>query len=272
MKHNRTRRILSLLFALLLTAACAGCGAQKQSASADGSLQKILDSGRFVLGLDAGFPPMGFADEDGNIVGFDIDVAQAVCDKLGVELVKQKIDWNEKETLLNEGKIDCIWNGMSVSPARAETMNLSEPYMNNEMVFVVWGSSTIRSRSDLKGKLACVQDGSTAQEILEASELYADLRVKPLPEIASMLEDLKRGNSDVAFLDSVAAYYLIASGQKDYYVLPGNLAEEEYAVGFRKGDQALRDRVQEILNELRQDGTLAEISVKWFGSDIVTLK
>ena len=274
------KTILTRLFAGFAAAAlliCAGCGngstqmsaaeTQKASSSAtDDSLQKILDAKKLVLGLDASFPPMGFTDE------FDIDVAQEVCDRLGIELVKQPINWDTKEEDLNLGKIDCIWNGMSINAARAEAMNLSEPYMKNEMIFVVPGGSDVKTMNDLRGKTIGVQTGSTAQEILEASDLYSGITVTPLEDNVTLLNQMELGFSDAVFLDSVVAYYFIASNSKDYFVLPGNLEAEEYAIGFRKADQSLRDKVQEILSAMKADGKLGEISEKWFGSDVTTVK
>lgn len=238
----------------------------------DNSLQKVLDEKKLVLGLDASFPPMGFTDESNEIIGFDIDVAQEVCDRLGVELIKQPINWDTKEEDLKVGKIDCIWNGMSINPARAEAMNLSDPYMKNEMIFVVPANSDIKSMDDLSGKTVGVQTGSTAQEILEAADLYKDITETPLEDNVTALNQMELGFSDAVFLDSVVANYFITSNNKDYVILDGNLESEEYAIGFRKEDQALRDEVQKTLSEMKADGKLGEISTKWFGSDVTTVK
>ncbi len=263
--------LLSLAAALLLSAA--GCGSAEDGARAgDDSLQKVLDAGQLVLGLDVGFPPMGYIDGSGEIVGFDIDVAQEVCDRLGVELVKLGINWDTKETTLNNGTIDCIWNGMSVTPARAEAMNLSEPYMKNELILVVLGSSDAKSIRDLGGRSVGVQTGSTAQETLEASDALADVKPVAYETNQELLQELKLGNVDVALVDSVAAYYFVFQSDVPFFILPERLGEEEYAIGFRKGDQALRDRVQELIGEMKADGTLGVISQKWFGSDITTVK
>lgn len=270
MKKTSLTRLLAILAAAALLLALTGCGA-KEPAATDASLKKVLDSGRLVLGLDASFPPMGFMDGD-EVVGFDIEVAQEVCDRLGVELVKRPIDWDEKEKLLNDGTIDCIWNGMSVNASRAAAMNLSDPYMKNEMIFVVAEDSTIKAMSQLKGRAVGVQEGSSAQELLEASELYEGLTVTLFGDNVALLNALAEGRLDAAFLDSVVAYYFIASGDRAFYVLPGNLGEEDYAIGFRKDDQALRDRIQEVIAGMNADGTLRKISVKWFGSDIISLK
>ncbi len=205
-------------------------------------------------------------------MGFDIDMAEEVCKRIGVTLVKQPIDWNNKVEELNLNRIDCIWNGMSINASRAEAMNLSEPYMRNEMVFVVPGNSSIKSMDDLNGKTIGVQTGSSAQEILEASELYKNISVTPLEDNVTLLSQMELGFSDAVFLDSVVAYYIISKNNKDYVVLPGNLEQEEYAIGFRKSDQALRDKVQETLSAMKADGTLAKISEKWFGSDVTTVE
>ncbi len=236
----------------------------------DDSLQKVLDSGKFILGLDATFKPMGYTDENDNIVGFDIDVAEEVCARLGVELVKQPIDWDTKEQDLDAGKIDCIWNGMSINASRAEVMNLSEPYMENAMVFVVANGSSVASQADLDGKTVAVQSGSTAQEILEGSDL--NVTETALATNVECLQQLELNLVDAVFMDSVVANYEIKETGKDYVILPDGLEAEEYAIGFRKNDNALRDKVQEILSEMKADGKLGEISTKWFGSDITTVK
>ncbi len=247
--------------------------AQNDTASdADQSLQKVLDSGKLILGLDATFKPMGYTDENDEIVGFDIDVAEEVCARMGVELVKEGINWETKEQDLNAGRIDCIWNGMSINPSRAEEMNLSEPYMKNAMVFVVPANSDVTSMADLSDKIIGVQNGSTAEEILMASEIGSTITEQAMATNIEALQQMELGLVDAVFLDSIVANYEITSAGKDYKVLPDGLEEEEYAIGFRKADQALRDEVQKILGEMKADGKLGEISTEWFGSDITTVQ
>lgn len=274
MKVSILKKLLILLFAALLISSFAGCSDSRRSDSVkdDDSLQKIRDAGQLVLGLDTEFPPMGFVNESGEIVGFDIDVAQEVCDRLGVSLVKQGINWDEKENDLNSGKIDCIWNGMSVTESRAEAMNLSEPYMKNELIVVVSGDSTIKNLHDLSKKTIGVQSGSTSQDVLDGSSDFSDVRAKAYENVLLMLQDLEEKKLDAVLVDSVAAYYYIFSKDEKYYILSDSLGEEEYAIGFRKNDQKLRDEVQRIISEMKADGTLGEISKKWFGSDITTVK
>lgn len=271
--------LASLLAAALSLSLLAGCGGESiatsstttgSEAGADESLQKVLDSGEFILGLDATFMPMGYTDENDEIVGFDIDVAEEVCNRMGVKLVKKGIEWSANVATLNAGTIDCVWNGMSWSETRNEEMNLSEPYMKNEMVFVVTENSDVQASADLNGKRVAVQSGSTAQEMLADSELQVE--AVELGTNVEALQQLELGLVDGVFLDSVVANYEITQNNSPYRVLPDGLSEEDYVIGFRKNDQALRDKVQETLKEMKADGKLAEISTKWFGSDVTTVE
>ena len=252
------------------TTAAAENSDETAAASEDASLQNVLDSGKLILGLDATFKPMGFTDDEDNIVGFDIDLAEEVCKRMGVELVKQPVDWDTKEQDLEAGKIDCIWNGMSVTDERAEIMNLSDPYMKNDMIFVVKTDSAIASQADLDGKTVAVQSGSSAQTILAESGL--NITTVELATNVECLQQLELDLADAVFMDSVVANYEITTTGKAFTVLPDGLSPEEYAIGFRKNDQTLRDEVQKILSEMKADGTVEEISTKWFGSDITTIQ
>ncbi len=275
MKNSVIKKIIAAVAAAAMLTVSVGCGNSDKGSSSskeDNSLQAVLDSGKFVLGLDATFKPMGYTDENDQIVGFDIDVAKEVCNRMGVELVTEGINWDTKEQDLNAGRVDCIWNGMSVSPSRAEEMNLSEPYMKNSMVFVVPADSSAETMDDLKDKKIGVQNGSTAEEILMASEIKDTITEQPIGTNIEALQQMELGIVDAVFLDSVVANYEINSSGKDYKILPDGLEEEEYAIGFRKNDQKLRDEVQRILSEMKKDGKLGEISTSWFGSDITTVK
>lgn len=242
-------------------------------AGEDKSLDSIKEKGKFILGLDDSFPPMGFRDENNEIVGFDIDLAKEVTARMGVELVVQPISWDSKEMELNSGNIDCIWNGMSINDERKEAMNLSEAYLRNDMVFVVLDSSAYNSQADLAGKNVAVQNGSSAQEILEGSEFKGQAgSIIGYDDNVTAFMDLDANGVDAVFLDSVVANYFITSKNKPYRILSDVLYEEEYAIGFRKNDQALRDEVQKILSEMKADGKVGEISTKWFGSDITIIE
>lgn len=268
------KKILSaFVAAVMLCTAFAGCNGDNNSASGDNSLKNIKDKGEFVLGLDASFPPMGFKDENDEIVGFDIDVAKVVAERMGVTLKPQPIDWNSNVMELNSGNIDCVWNGMSINESRQEQMNLTEPYLRNQMVLVVLSDSGFTCQADLAGKVIAVQNGSTAQELLEDSEFRSTVKeVVGYDDNVTAFMDLEGKGVDAVFLDSIVADYFITSQSKPFTVLPDGLYEEEYAIGFRKGDAALRNEVQRILSEMKADGTLGEISAKWFGADITIVK
>ena len=146
------------------------------SGSDDDSLQKIKDKGTLVMGLDIALPPMGFLDEDGKVTGFDVDLAKEVCKRMGVELVTQGIDWNMKESELDAGKIDVIWNGYTINDDRKAKVNMTDAYMGNRQVLVVMEGSDIKSADDLEGKRLTLQEGSTAYDALEAyPEIKASL-------------------------------------------------------------------------------------------------
>ncbi len=271
-------KMLGLASAAALLLAMGGCTKKPTGSSADSpsgedtSLQAVLDDGKLVLGLDATFKPMGFTNENDEIVGFDIDVAKEVCSRMGVALELYSVNWDTKEQDLNAGTIDCIWNGLSVSDERKKMMLMSEAYMNNEMVFVVTGDSEIKTLDDLKDAKIGVQNGSTALEILNASEVVANgATPMELSTNVEALQQLELDMVDAVFLDSVVANYEIVSTGKDYVVLKEGLSSEEYAIGFRLGDQALCDEVTKTLKEMAADGTLAEISTTWFGSDVTTI-
>ncbi len=180
-----------------------------KSDAKDDSLKKVKDAGKFILGLDATFKPMGYTNDKDQIEGFDIDLAKEVCKRMGVELELKGIDWQTKEKTLDSGMIDCIWNGLSYSKERDKAMNLSEPYLNNDMVFVDGKGSTFKSLDDLKGKKIAVQTGSTAQEILSESDLAKDITIVELGTNVECLQQLDLGMIDAAYMDKVVADYEI---------------------------------------------------------------
>lgn len=261
--------VVSLIASLVLFAGCA-----KEKPAGDVSLQKVLEKKTLVLGLDDAFPPMGFRNENNEIVGFDIDVAREVCKRLSVELVPQPIDWNAKEQELNTGKIDCIWNGFTITPARQEQLDFTEPYVGNAQVLVVRADVPIAKLSELAGKQVGLQAGSSAADALEAAvEFKATLaKVVEFKDNLTALMDLDARGVDAVVMDLLVANDNIARSGKAYRILEERLAPEEYGVGFRKGDRTLRDAVQAQLSAMAKDGSLAEIATRWFGADITTVK
>ena len=261
--------ICVIVTALILFAA--GCS-KNDAGSGDQSLRKVLDAGQLVLGLDDNYPPMGFRDDSGQIVGFDIDLAQEVCKRLDIDLVMQPIEWDKKEEELNSGNIDCIWNGMSASPERAKVMCLSESYLRSSLVFVTMNDSDIKEVNDIKGKKVGVQSGSTTEDELNNSTLISEITLVGYGDNGEVMKSLEEGTIDVAFIDSISTYYYSSTSDERFYILPNSFCKEELAIGFRREDHALRDKIQETLGEMKEDGTLKIISEKWFGSDITILK
>lgn len=263
------KKLFAVIFAMMLTLTSFAC-----AESADTSVEKIIEKGTFILGLDDSFPPMGYRDEDNNIVGFDIDVAAAVAQRLGVEFIAQPVVWEAKELELSSGNIDCIWNGMSITSEREESMAMTFPYLNNKMIFYTRADAGIATLDDLKGKTVAMQNGSYAQELLEGE--YADLAatfadVLGFDDYLTALMDLQNGGCDAVLMDLVVGDYKINGMGATDITAAVALADDNYGIGFRKEDAALRDKVQEILIEMKKDGALAEISTKWFGSDITVV-
>ncbi|MBO5574687.1 MAG: amino acid ABC transporter substrate-binding protein [Ruminococcus sp.] len=282
MKKGIVKKIACAAMAAMMLFAV-GCGSSSSSSDSksgtssstggdDNSLKKVQDAGKLVLGLDATFKPMGYTDENDKIVGFDIDLAEEVCKRMGVKLETYNVNWDTKEQDLNAGTIDCIWNGLSVSDERKKQMLMSEPYMNNSMVFMVKKDSGVKSKDDLKGKKIAVQNGSTAQEILKDSDIGKESTMTELATNAEGMQQLDLKMVDAVFLDSVVANYEITSTGKDYEVLADGLSEEQYAVGFKLGANELCKKVEDTLKEMKKDGKIEEISKKWFGSDVTTIK
>lgn len=193
----------------------------------DDSLQKVKDKGALTLGLDDSLPPMGFRSSDGEVVGFDIDVAQKVCEKMGVTLYTQSIDWNAKEQELSSGKIDCIWNGFTINEERKQNMNLTFPYMTNRQVVVVLKDSEIKSLADLSGKKVVLQQSSTAEQALDKNEeLKNSLKeVVKVKNNVIALNDLGRSGCDAVVMDeTVARYY---KSRTDQLALDASAAGEQ---------------------------------------------
>ena len=273
-KKDLTKRsLISLSFVLVLvfavSAMFAGCNNTSLS-QGDNSWEKIKEKGVLVLGLDDNFPPMGFRDGKGEIIGFDIDVAREVCSRLGIELKLQPIDWSAKEQELNSGNIDCIWNGFTITEERKENVLFTEPYMKSRQIIIVLANSPYNQLSDLEGKKLGLQAESSADDALNASE---DFKSK-LKEVVYFDDnymafmDLVKGGVDAVLMDEPAAKYYMQLINNNIRIFDKELAIEQYGIGFRKSDKALMQKVQETLKEMAKDGKLAEISNKWFGEDI----
>ncbi len=263
------KKILAIAVLMLFCAATFAVASGSKEAGEDLSLNKIKERGTFILGLDDSFPPYGFRDENQNIVGYDIDLAKAVCERLGVQLICQPIDWNSKEQELNTEKIDCIWNGFTITPERLEALAFTTPYVDNSQVVVVKKDSKVKSLADMKGKTLGLQAGSSAADALEgAAEFKKSLKtVVEFKENLTALMDLEIGGVDGVLMDIGVAQQAITKNNKPFVILSESVASEKYGIGFRKGDLALRDAVQAALEEMVKDGTMKTIDMKWFNEE-----
>ena len=252
-------------------------------AAADDSWDKIVEKGEIVLGMDDAFPPMGYTDTTtGEIIGFDVDVATEVFSRLGVELKLQPIEWSTKEMELDGGNVDLLWNGYSYTEERAEKQTLSDAYMKNNQVILVKEDSSYQSLADLAGKSLGVQSDSSAESALEseeATEFRESLgEIVPIDDYSKAILEIQNGLIEAIAIDEVVARFYLTNDPGAYRILEKedgtveSLAVEDYVIGFRKGDQALCDKVNETLKEMKADGTLAEISEKWFGEDVTTIE
>jgi polar amino acid transport system substrate-binding protein len=240
------------------------------AAGGDESLAYIVNRGKLILGLDDSFPPMGFRHENNEIVGYDVDLAKEAAKRMGVELVLQPIDWNAKEQELNTKEIDCIWNGFTITDERKQVITYSPPYLENAQVIVVKGNSPVKTLADLKGKIIGLQAGSSSVDALDdAVELKASVKeVIEYKDYLTALMDLDVGGADAILIDLVVANDNINRSGKDFRILEETLAAEQFGIGFRKGDEALMNKVWETLLEMAKDGTVAKISTQWLGADI----
>lgn len=248
--------------------------AETEASQADA--KEVQDSGldgTFTVGFDQDFPPMGFVGDDGEYTGFDLELAQEVAKRLGVEFVPQPIAWDSKDMELNSETIDCIWNGFTMT-GREDGYTWSEPYMKNSQVFVVAKDSGITNLEGLAGKIVTVQADSSAEAALkEDPDLAATFgTLQTTPDYNTAFRDLEMGAVDAIAMDVIVAGYQFEKKNSDEFViLDDQLSEEEYAIGFKKGNTALRDAVQAELDAMAEDGTLKTVSEKWFGRDITTI-
>ena len=283
------KRLLSAVMASAMVLSLAACGGAKtETTAAETTAEKKEETttaatiaaetaaeaagGTLIVGFDQDFPPMGFVGDNGEYTGFDLDLAKEVASRLGLEYKAQPIAWDSKDMELESGNIDCIWNGFTIT-GREDDYTWTTPYMANKQVFVVANDSDIKSQADLAGKVVEVQADSSAEAALKENQDLANTfgQLLTTPDYNTAFMDLEQGAVDAVAMDVIVAGYQIKQRNADFKILDDSLSEEEYGVGFKKGNTELRDKVQEALEEMAADGTLAKISDEWFGEDVTTI-
>lgn len=232
-----------------------------------------IDKDEWIIGLDDTFAPLGFRDANGELTGFDVELAKAMGEKLGKKLILQPIDWSMKEAELNSGNIDLIWNGYTINDERKEKVDFTVPYLDNKQIIVVLADSPIQTKADLAGKAVGAQSESSAVTAMEKeADLYAsfkDGKAVTFEDNNQALMDLDAGRIEAVVADEVVVrYYINLKGAGNYRILDEDFGAEEYGVGIRKGDTKTVEAFNQAYEELKADGTLAEIATKWFGSNI----
>lgn len=262
---------LSMVFSLN---ACAGnsTGQSTEEATTVASGEKKT----FTVGFDAEYAPYGYMDENGEYVGFDLELAQAVCDMEGWELVKQPISWDSKDFELEAGNIDCIWNGFTID-GRENDYEWSDPYADNSQVVVVPEDSDINTLADLAGKIVGVQAASAALSLLTGKGNQADLgatfgTLQEFGDYNTAFMELQAGSIEAVAMDIGVANYQLESRGDGFKMLDEKLNTEQYGIGFLKGNTELRDTVNEDVKKLAEDGTVAKLAEKYGISDLICLE
>ena len=265
------KRAISLFVAVLMCALLlAGCGNQQEKTGWD----YVKQNGKLIVGLDDTFAPMGFRDADNNLVGFDIDLAVEVGKLLDIEIVFEPIDWAGKELALSSKRVDCLWNGMSATPARQESMALTKKYLNNRIVIMSFNELNVATAADLANYNVGTQADSAALEVMQENADYDTFKGK-ITEYATYDEailDMEAGRIDCIVVDEVLGQYKNAQRTTKMTVCSFNFGDDFYAIGCRKGETDLTDKLNEALKTLIDNGTAAQISNKWFGTNIVILE
>ena len=274
---KKRKGILGLLTLVGVTVmTLAGCTQLASNPKVD-NWDKYQQQKSITVGFDNTFVPMGFEEKNGNYAGFDIELAKYVSKKLGITVHFQPIDWDMKETELQNGTIDAIWNGYSATDERREKVAFTIPYMQNTQILVVKKTSGIHSVEDMTGKVLGAQNGSSGMLDFEEHPEVLKNRVKggdadQYQSVNEAIIDLKNDRIDALLIDRVYAdYYLTTEGIADEYdTIPSGFESESFAVGVRPADKKLLEALNQAFKELYQEGIFQQISQKWFGEDVAT--
>ena len=265
--------VLAVITIMATAFVVTGCGSDEEKEAGD--WEYIEKNGKIIVGLDATFAPMGFTDKNDEIVGFDVDLAKAVGKKLDIEMEFKSIDWDAKYTELDAKNIDCIWNGMSATPERAEKLSLSKEYFNNKIVVMTLKDDVkVDKAEDLAKYNVGIQADSSALEVVKEDKAYDKFKdkIKEYKSYDDAITDMQAERMDVVVIDEVLGNYKNTKMDNALKECKYNFGDDFYAIGFRKDDTELTKKVNDALKELIDEGEAAKISKKWFGKDLVILQ
>jgi polar amino acid transport system substrate-binding protein len=275
MKFRKVLLGVATILGAVTLAACSS-GSKTEKTSSD-KWETYQTNKSITIGFDNTFVPMGFENESGQNVGFDIELAEAVFAEYDINVKWQPINWDMKETELNNETIDLIWNGYSVTKERQEKVLFTDSYMVNEQVLVTKKSSNITAVDGMSGKVLGAQAGSAGYSMFEAnSEILKDIvsgnDATQYSTFTEALIDLDNGRIDGLLIDRVYAnYYLTEEGiLDDYNIIDAGYETDAFAAGARKSDTTLVEKINEAFKVLYEKGKFQEISEKWFGEDVAT--
>ncbi len=254
---------LCLLLLLLSLSFVVGCKKEAQD-----SLEYVKEKGVLTIGV-TDFPPMGYLD-NGETVGFDIDLAKLVAEKLGVELEIKYIDWESKLFELESYAIDCIWNGMTITDERKLQMTFSRKYLDNNLIILTLADSSIDTLADLSGKVVGVESGSSGELAVTKNTSVANsiTRLDLFGTSSEALMALQGGSIDAMVVDEIYARYYLLDNSTQYELGTEIVGVEEYGIGFRLPDVTLCNEIDAIIDELALEGKISIISNKWFGANL----
>ncbi len=274
MKKNACRVILFSFICVLALASCNKNKNEQASAKQMNAIEALKSRGSLVIGYDVDFQPLAFRNSENELVGYDVELAEIVAKRMGVELKTLPIDWDDKDNELENGTIDCIWSGYTITEARKKAHSLTFPYLKNEQVLIVRKEGSVKNFDDLQGRVIGYRSASSSEDAINANPSFKNKLADEITykDNKSTLADLKVGVIDAMVMDGVFAYYYVTHSGEPFSVISTPLSNEEYAICFRKNEPELRDEVERILKEMAADGTIAAISTKWFGQDVSLIK
>lgn len=265
------KKLKIVVLLLLLTLSLTACESVQKRANTDDTWSKIEAKKKVVVGLDDSFVPMGFETRDGQLTGYDIDLARMVFKRYGIKVDFQTIDWSMNATELRNGTIDLIWNGYSITEQRKKKVAFSDPYLKNRQVLVVKKKSGIKTFDQMKNKILGMQTGSTAEQWYESKQKVLKAKNTVLyDQIPNSFLDLNAGRIQGILLDEVYANYYLAhlKNKSSYRVIENKAVPMDlFAVGMRKGDKTLKKKINASLKSLQKNGELEKLNEKWFGTD-----